>query len=199
MSTKIYNGMRAVDRNPFRVQSRIKETLEPIFLAKFDDALKKAVSETGKRWDEVFPALFPNSAPEHARWEQAIPEPASRFEIADTLYTLIVALQQTATHTFSDLDFGYEVLLLPNGRGVSDRPLVLLFSERGGEEYRKALVDANVAEEYGYWDNSDKPDGVTDAAWAERRRAWSKLEVPRSDGLSIAMPSRFDSAWRVRA
>lgn len=196
MSTKIYDGMRATDRNPFRVQRRIKEVLEPLFLAKFDAALAKALANPGRPWDTVFPTLFPRSSPERARWEAPIS--ARRWEVGDDLYDLIVALQRTASHTFSDLDFGYDAILVPNGHGISHQPLVLVFSEHGGNEYRKALMDAGVTEEYGYWNNSDGPDEMSAAAWAEREKAWSKLNVPSQDGLSIPMPSKVDTAYRER-
>lgn len=189
MSTKIYNGLRATDKNPFTVQRRIKEVLEPLFFAKFDEALKKAVSETGRPWETVF-EMFPGTKPE--------PIPEGRFMIADTLYGLIESLYKSTSHTFSPLDFGYEAVLLPNGLGIAREPLVLVFAEHGGEEYRKALVDAGVVEQYGYWDNSDRPKSVNADEWVERRKAWDKLETPRKDGMFIMMPGRLDTAWSDR-
>ena len=196
MSTKIYDGLIAMDRNPFRVQSRIKNVLEPIFLAKFDAATDVAMSNAGKNWSDVFPALFPMSDPKRERWNKPIP--ASRFEMADQLYSLIVDLYEGITRTFSDLDFGYEVILLPNGRGIAHRPLVLVFSERAGDEYREALIGANVVEDYGYWNNTDEPDDMDMQEWEQRRRAWDKLDTPRVDGLTIAMPSRITTAFMDR-
>lgn len=191
MSTKIYDGMRAIDRNPFRVQRRIKETLEPIFKAKFNFALTTALENSGKPWNEAFPDIV--FGVPSARWQQPIP--SGRWETGDQLYDMIVELYGTKRRTFTSLDFGYEAVLLPDGRGVTLSPLVLVFSERGGNEYRKALMDAGVIEDYGYWDNSDEPEDVSPVEWRKREKAWKKLDTPRADGLMIAMPSKFEAAY----
>lgn len=193
MSTKIYDGLIAADRNPFRVQARIKEALEPLFIARFTKAREAAENQRGKPWDEAFPGLFPRTAPQHARWQAPIPDRA--FNVAEQLYQLIDDLYQTPTHTFTELDFGYEAALIPNGRGISFSPLVLVFSERGGGDYRRALLEAGVVYEYGYWNNTDQPDEVTDQQWREREKAWDKLNAPRGDGLFIFQPSLFDCLY----
>lgn len=196
MSTKIYDGLIAMDRNPFRVQSRIKNVLEPIFLAKFDAATDVAMSNAGKNWDDVFPMLFPRRHPARDRWQKPIPTDA--FEVREDLYRLITDLYKSPSHTFSDLDFGYEVFLMPNGRGIAHRPLVLVFSEQAGNEYREALINAQVVEDYGYWNNTDEPEDVDPQEWAERKQAWSKLEIPASDGLVIGMPGTLTTVWMNR-
>jgi len=61
---------------------------------------------------------------------------------------------------------------------------VLLFAEE------RLLIEAFRAlpevEEYGYWNNSDQPDGVTDAQWDERREFWTRV-LPGYDPPSVAM------------
>jgi hypothetical protein len=67
---------------------------------------------------------------------------------------------------------------------LTERPGVLLFAEE------RLLVDAFRAlpevEEYGYWNNSDQPDGVTEAQWDERREFWDRV-LPGYDPPSVAM------------
>lgn len=193
MSTKIYDGMIAVDKNPFTVMQRIKEVIEPMFYEQYFAAYEMVRAEfdkgeESKTWLELF-GPFPTADDRYAEWDRKISEDA-KFLLDTKLYKLIEALQDDPKHTFTSLDFAYRVILLPNGRGAGAHPLVLLFSERGGSEYRSALVDADVLEEYGYWDNTDQPDEITDKEWRHRKRAWDTLDVPADDGLLINTPSR---------
>jgi hypothetical protein len=61
---------------------------------------------------------------------------------------------------------------------------VLLFAEE------RLLIEAFRAlpgiAEYGYWNNSDQPGGVTDAQWDERREFWDRV-LPGYDPPSVAM------------
>lgn len=194
MSTKIYDGLIAVRKHPFTIQAQIKAVLEPHFLAKFRAASDHAEKHVGESWEEVFPGMFSTASPSAA--EAAKPIPEGKRARDTQLYKLVELLYKTPTHTFTNLDFGYEAVLLPNGRGLVHSPLVLVFSERGGDDYRKALIDAGVVKEYGYWDNTDPEDGVSETEWDEREKAWSKLDVPRQDGLFISQPSNFETVWR---
>jgi hypothetical protein len=61
---------------------------------------------------------------------------------------------------------------------------VLLFAEAS------LLVEAfwglPEVEEYGYWNNTDQPDGVTDAEWDERRSFWDRV-LPGYTPPAVAM------------
>ena len=186
MSTKIYDGMIAVDKNVFTAQRKIKEVIEPMFYDQFYAALDMVRKNPDKTWLELFEIFWSSR---YAAWGVKIGD-ETEYQLDFRLYDLIETLRKDPRHTYSTLDFGYEVVLLPNGRGLSAEPLALLFSERGGNAYRSALIEADVLREYGYWDNADEPDDVTDAEWRQRGRAWSQLNVPRDDGLLIQTPSR---------
>ena len=186
MSTKIYDGMIAVEDNVFTAQRKIKEIIEPMFYDQFFAALDMVRENPDKTWLELFQIFWSSR---YAAWDTKIGD-ETEYQLDFRLYDLIETLRRDPRHTFSSVDFGYEVVLLPNGRGLGVEPLALLFSERGGNAYRAALIEADVLREYGYWDNVDEPDDVTDAEWRQRGRAWSQLDVPRDDGLLIQMPSR---------
>lgn len=99
----------------------------------------------------------------------------------------MLALKAQAIHTSDPLDIGFDVLLLPAlGEGT---PLVLLYSEES-PAYRRALIRAKVCVDFSYWDNSDKPRGVTKAAWEDRKRQWGALgdRSPSECGLLITEP-----------
>jgi hypothetical protein len=181
--------MIAVDRNPFVVQRRIKEVLEPLFHAHMADAIMTAETSAPATWAQTFRL---SGAARYDEWRGPI---TPSDNMAHEVYDLMRLLKGDPVRTFSQLDIGYDALLIPNGRGVTIEPLVLVFSERAGEEYRRALIDAGVVREYGYWNNTDGPEGISDREWNQREKAWGKLDVPASDGLAIAMPTRFET-WR---
>ena len=195
MSTKIYDGLRAVDRNPFTVQRRIKEVIEPMFQKRFDQAYKVADANKGKTWSEAFGPIFSPNGPS-SEWDSKV-IPGFSYEVANQLYELVEALYESAYRTFTVLDFGYEAIILPNGLSIRERPLVLVFSERAGGQYRDALIEAGVVTEYGYWNNTDQPDGMSDDDWDERRRAWDKFEVPSEDGLTIQQASKMNVTYKA--
>jgi hypothetical protein len=104
---------------------------------------------------------------------------------------------RSSTWTFAPTDIGYDLTLL---RSITDgATLALVHGEQSGR-YTSALIESGECEEYGYWDNTDPEDGVTDAQWEARRKAWGYAlahpvtgEVfgasPVEVGLSIPHPS----------
>lgn len=194
MSTKIYDGLIATDLNPFAVHRKIRDVLEPLFHARFAAAVAQAQEHADEPYDLAFPTVRWRSERYQSLAAKKIDARAT-YQLCDDLYELIVKLQDDPTHTFTDLDFGYHAVLVPNGNGILiHNPLVLVFSEAAGKDYRQALIDAGVVEEYGYWDNSDAPKRLSAAEWEQRETAWDLLDVPSRDGLNITMPSQFD-AW----
>lgn len=190
MSTKIYTGQIGVHLNAFVVCKGIRDVIEPLFKQKYFNAIDTAKANEGKTWTEVFDLIGTGRLAE--KW--SYPIKYSLFDTPRDVYRLIEELRTFPTHTFSFLDFGYSVSVLANGRGPfpsSNPPLVLVFSERAGDEYRQALEDANVVREYGYWNNTDQPDYVTDAEWEERKKAWDFLSVPADEGFTIPMITQY--------
>jgi hypothetical protein len=41
--------------------------------------------------------------------------------------------------------------------------------------------------EYGYWDNTDKPDALSCVEWEERKRRWGQVNIPAMDGFTISV------------
>lgn len=180
MSTKIYNGLRTRHANVFASAKLIRETIEPMFHQAFNDALIIARANPDKTWGDVF---------DLPRGTTLSKEKIGNSELIHKLYNTVRELRESPIVNFSMLDFGYTVLLLPNAAG--DNALALLFGERLGDAMRDSLKSKGVVEEYGYWNNTDAPDDVSETDWEERELAWSKLDVPSEDGLLIEMPSKF--------
>lgn len=118
-------------------------------------------------------------------------------------------------HSF-DLDLGFLPFTADEqGRWVH----VLLHCQR--EEYRQAFEALPGVEAFPYWNGSDRPGGVTEQQWTERREAWRPLieagrisevmtrwsyrvnpspdgaHVMRDDVILQHLPSREERAYRI--
>lgn len=114
------------------------------------------------------------------------------------IHRRIVELDRTATWTFDLLDIAYKAVLLP-GR---QRPLVLISGEKASSYVEVAMADG-IVRDYGYWDNVDPDEGLSEEQWELRRLDWGRaLSRPgRPDfdlspveaGLTISSPG----AWPI--
>jgi len=53
--------------------------------------------------------------------------------------------------------------------------------------YDRALEATGLFEEYGYWNNTDQPDGITDEQWDARGKEWESIE--NSEGTFGDLPT----------
>ena len=182
MSLTIYDGLRATARDPFEVGLQIRSVLEPVFHEKFKAAYEKAKLNKSEQWSKAFFVDNDSVIPEHT--------------IDLKLYRIVKKLHRDPRHTFSDLDFAYDVLLYRNAAGGN--PLILVFGENA-REYRELLISSGVAEDYGYWDNSDEDEDVSEEDWATRKLAWSDFADIRSGntGLTISIPDSIETSVRL--
>lgn len=185
MSTKIYDGLIAVDADVFTVATRIREVLEASFIAKFIEMFKELEElPKGSTWDDTPHGMF--------RGKEEIEGHSLDFR----LYQKIEELDKSKVWTFSDADIMYQVVILPNMAGGN--PLVMIF---GGESRKhiKTVIDAGIVKDYGYWDNSDSPEDVTDEEWEVRKKAWSSIyeKSPVEVGVGFGSPSSMQCALAV--
>lgn len=47
----------------------------------------------------------------------------------------------------------------------------------------KTLEKLSCYEEFGYWDNTDKPDEVSEAQWKNRKKIWDDLLLRKGSGI----------------
>lgn len=81
------------------------------------------------------------------------------------------------------VDFQCDVIIFPEiGTG---RTLALLFSEN--QTFKDCFLDDALVSYLGWWNNSDKPDDVTEEEWDQRGKDWDRAvgnDVPARRGLS---------------
>lgn len=87
-----------------------------------------------------------------------------------------------------DWDFVVSVFPLRYSKGA--RVLGIYATEE--DEFSKLLKRQSWFIEYGYWNNTDRNDGVSSSAWEKRRRDWDRAMpsgVPADDGFSFDLVS----------
>jgi hypothetical protein len=95
-----------------------------------------------------------------------------------------------------DADFEVSLSILP----IQDVILCIPSANNHvlSDELKLLLMDCFHAEEYGYWDNTDRPGELTKDEWNKRKDDWNKalpdaLGVPRQNGFVIRLlDSEFD-------
>lgn len=107
------------------------------------------------------------------------------------------ALFHQRIHTLDPLDVQYSVSLLP---APGRRPLAIVRSENP-QPYIDTLLDQGVMLDCCYYDNSDRPEDVSAAGWAGRKKLWgSALSRPGAEpfsgapaecGLLLEGPTRY--------
>ena len=160
MSTKIYSGLRLVagaDLWEFLQQLRreanvIRDRLDARLLAA--DA---AMIVDRRRIGNPVPDEQPGGRARSAIWEavdrfKADQDKLGKSDIGHDPHRL-------------ELSVGYDP--------VASRHMLIMYCE--ATELRELVTGHPDVEEYGYWNNSDQPDGVTDQEWDERRQAWNRV------------------------
>jgi hypothetical protein len=185
MSVVIGNAFITHHADPFETMRDLRPLLDRMFLERFDEILRRYQSlPAGSSWSSL-PCYF---------MDDDEPLPSGGLSLASRLYDRVQGLHDRRERMLTDADIMYDVTLIENGR-VGGGILGMLFT--GDSSYLEPLLSSALADEYGYWDNADRPAGVDGAAWAERRRSWSALIdgdlSPAAAGLSFSNPGRTDT------
>lgn len=196
MSIKIYNGFRSAVSEPdvFNFAARIRDIVEPIFVKKLNHYATLLHRDELDWSNEI---LFPNKQIS-AIWENNLNSRNVRI-----VYDVIDALRRQAERSFSEMDFGYEIALIPNMLD-SNRPLLAIFSEC--QDYQEALRREGLIEDYAYYNNVEPElEGESPAEFKRRKKAWGALvdsyngrDTPASVGLMIPQISCIDSVVALR-
>jgi hypothetical protein len=204
VSTTIYGGLIATDNNVFTVAKAIRELIEPVYYEKY-----AAHYDVIKASDLSVAAYLRENPRNNINGFINVEELITKAGISDDkialyrvdsdLWNVMDALDKESTHTFSDADIFYHVSLMENLTGGN--PLVMVFGT-DNEEYTKILTDHGIVAEYGYWDNTDPEEGISDDEWEQRKKAWGVLiegagKSPHEVALGFDSPSRMSSALYV--
>ena len=175
MSTKIYNGYK-IPKSLDVLQDFIidfRNKAEEIVL---NDLTKLTAEMTSYNVDR----FFFNSLKEPELADSALQKV---MRLIDDEYSKIKKTKQR-NPTY---DFECEVsVLVPK---ESDKILLLLFTEK--QNIKSLFESYEFIEEYCYWNNSDKPNDISESDWKQREIDWNKAlpgsGVPARNGLSFEL------------
>ena len=166
MSTKIYTAWRVpIGRfNEFlnlihnymhnEAKKQLKQLMGAILPAKIEELMEKIYHEKGWSKEKTYPQFK-----EVRNWDEYI-----RFRYAIEL--CYKASKGKERDPFFDLDCSLNVWL--NGR----KAYIIPYGE--GSKYAGFQIP-DFAEDYEYWDNSDRPDEVSQRQWRSRADKWENV------------------------
>ena len=195
MSTKIYNGLRIKymtmqELIPFSKELRAQ--LEPIakeeFLKSYTKMLEEAIVfiQTGVQIDSCIHNYNELSALENPTFKDV--NRVIDKEIRQFIKTNKSAT--TITESVSAFDFDTSLCVFPLSRKILAVPIC------NNERLINALSENENITEYGYWNNTDKPDNVSNREWNTRKSDWDKalpgIGVLRENGFIFDL---IDTMW----
>lgn len=165
MSTKIYTGIKLEIDDIWSAEKQIREKLSATFDRKneeltqqyFNKAYIESVYNTIKEHADTFPSLAEVASKAFMKYSQDKVDPSFR----------------------APLDV--KVAIYPPLDG-SNTLLGFVSASDGG--FYDDLLSLPFIEEYGYWNNADQPDVISDEEWDERRKNWDAI-FDRSSSYGI--------------
>src|SRR5690606_27875900 len=127
MGHAFYDGLRAIEEDPFKVALLVRLTLNHIFFKRLEDIDDHSIA-AGENVDLQDMFLL----------QEALPHSRAPYR---TAHDVITALQNEGSASFANWDIGYDVELLPSATGGAPLAFVLSGNKR---EYIDALIETNV-------------------------------------------------------
>ncbi|XBH22967.1 hypothetical protein V5R04_07080 [Jonesiaceae bacterium BS-20] len=186
MSIKIYEGYRLAEgADPFSFIQELRELLNPIRDQK--DAQRIARKFALDVDCRILGIPNPETERATADGSVSLPKPLSAGTLVHQRTLAIDALMQVTwsrmldeqreyEHTGRTGHAGYDPARFELSIGRDDatgRYLMMVYTET--PELMQAFRDHPQVSEYGYWDNTDPLETVTDEEWAQRKKAWMRV------------------------
>ncbi len=175
MSTKIYNGFVIKTGDITEVMQLLDEVG-----VLYDDAAKKYMHTlTAHLIIDAWDGLSVGSIDEKDA------EILKHYSLSWYAYEKILNAQKKIKETNQRdpaYDFELNILIFP--KSYTDRTLAMVYGEN--KSFLECFTKHPKVEEYGWWNNSDKPNEVTDEQWDQREKDWQMVinRPPSRAGLS---------------
>jgi hypothetical protein len=151
MSTKIYNGFR-LNCNSFGGLQNFYTSLGQDIIKIKEETAKKIQADI---CTHIIDSVDMGYWPLEKEYEKLVP----------TDYPLLFSIRAIKDEKYKEmLDFEISIHFLP------DKILSLLFCNN--QDMINIFKSQKEVEEYGYWDNTDKPENISDHEWVKRRKDW---------------------------
>ena len=182
MSTKIYSGAKIESNILFYVEDimkRMKKEMLAAVEADYRRVYAGCLCQMAYYLNGNTETMILSGDIDPAKYNGKTTDDLS-FWLARQLRELVNKNQSTAlvSDTCFDVDFDFNVSLLP----LPDKTLLIPF----GENVKCQKIFKKYTQEYGYWNNCDKPDEISDEEWEQRRHDWDivlpGVGVPKENG-----------------
>lgn len=196
MSIKIYNGYRlpkmtVKELNQFIL--KVQQGVENIQKEMIANALAQIITND---LDDLI-ILGKEKFIENAKESEMVEEIFESIRPLRKAHSIIrkryFAIQETDIRD-PFFDFDFELVIIPDDEQI----LVLLYTEQEAfQEYWESLQEVSY---YGYWNNADPDENVSDDEWTQRLKDWLRLlpygQTPKDVGFCISLikgvPSLID-------
>lgn len=198
MSTKLYDGVRlAVGpgiKDLLALQADLRKTMSPVLQAEYAKLCNRAAAYAAmarfgqtpsNEWTDwsQFKNLDPGKFAIHV--DHALRDAIANAESARTILNADM-----------DLSLSFRLAVLPAYR----KTLAVPFTEN--QALSQAFLNHPAVSEYGYWDNTDRPEDLSRKQWDARKRAWNQalpgIGVPREHGLVLTILDENDIRYDAR-
>ncbi len=164
MSTKIYSGFKFNSGSLQELQSflmRWRATLKPLHRDELAKVHARIATDT---------------------FDQSLINPkarAGKTPLVEAFNSVMERQREIKKTGYRDneVDFDFEVSFLPHGRKIYG----IIFTERG--KWRDLFMEQPEISDFSYWNNSDKPEGITAQEWKHRYKVWDKILISGPDAV----------------
>ena len=185
MSTKIYSGIRFTDTDFHKLEAKLRNLrLQIMDLVRDKKAKFVAEKATAISDRRALSLLDPAEDEDRSPYIRAV----SHLRKADENN---YEGKREKFIEFAYPDYTFEIVIFARGGRfygmsfVHDRDLEALLNEQ------------KWIEEFGYWDNTDKPDSISSADWRKRKYLWDRIfdrcycSVPANGGFTVNLSPRL--------
>lgn len=180
MSTKIYNGIKI--KNPgsiFDLNKKMSNISQEVIIPESIKALNKISANNAV--EELVRAIYKNN---YGSGDEKI---SIRGKIIESINDINDRRGEVSRTQRRDpvVDTDASIVVIPTKNG--ELLAIPFINMRGIEDLFLKHIEH---EDYGYWNNSDQPDGVSDESWDQRRKAWEEAmptDIPSESGFTFTL------------
>ncbi len=182
MSTKIYDGFKLKDiRSLDKAFHAVRDMAEPIKEAAKQQCIRFLIDAATFHYDRA--TVIGESLQGRSAYGTA------RTGIDDIL------MESAKQRRRCSYNVGFSVAVAPVGKCV----IGTIFTDN--RTLKKLFFEHPLIEEYGYWNNTDRPDHVTGRQWATRRGHWNQVlehGYPGEEMFNITFVQDYQFPWLDR-
>lgn len=152
----------------------------------------------GPTW-EIYETLYRKlEAAFERNWDTLVV--SGGFRTHEQQVTLWKAFEGARNSPFRDsLDISCSVVLLPEHDATY---MILYAADRWVESYHEVITGITEVEDFTYWNNTDRPDHLTQEEWDARRDKWDELvgrDRPTARGPILSVGGlHYPMPWRIK-